>query len=137
MKKSVSLVAVLGLSTLPNITFSQGCSDFPNYCRANAILSGQPKIDSTLGLRVMSEISRLENTITSEQMQYLIDQSQKKTDAVNERVMAARQRVDSLLAKSKSANRLGKLAGYLKTIATLASVADEILKFTSTLKVNA
>jgi hypothetical protein len=133
MKKTISLVAILGFFTLPNIAFSQGCSDFPNYCRATAILSGQPKIDSTLGLRVMSEISRLENTITSEQLQYLIEQSQKKTDAVNERVMAARQRVNSLLIKSNSANRLGKLAGYLKTIATLASVADEILKFTGTL----
>lgn len=133
-----TLRTIAAIIVFPTFISANECQDYPNYCRAAAMIAGQPDFNAELGMQVMLGISRMEDSMSIAQMNYLIEQTQQKSDSVNGRVLEARTRVDAILREANAPNRLGKIAGYLRTIATLASVANEIIKFadTSTLTSN-
>lgn len=118
-------------ASLPSSVLSEDCADYPKYCEAAAMIAGEPLIDGGLGMRVMTHMAQLEGAMNDTQLNYMIQQSRAKSAAVNRRVDAAINRVNLILEEANTTDRLGQIAGFLKTIATLASVANEIQKITA------
>jgi hypothetical protein len=135
MKSVLNLI--LGAGIFSAIGFSveaNTCAKFPDYCKASAILNGQPSIDLFLGLKRAQELSVIQDSISETDLVFLLELHEDEWARLNLRVRSSEEAVVALLDKANAGNKFGSVIKFLKLVATAATIANEIGDLVSTVK---
>ncbi|WP_371168812.1 hypothetical protein [Aliiroseovarius sp. 2305UL8-7] len=108
---------------------SAECARFPDYCRAKAILAGQPELDIMLGFRRANQFYVLQSIVDSEELDRLISSHDEEWKRVNSRLRTSKEQVDAIIDKANKGGRIDNVVKFLKFVAAAASIADQVNKY--------